>query len=295
MEYGWLLLGLRVLVLSAVNPLLKAINRGRSPVIINSVLCLLSNLIILPIAVWQAWRTPGYCDSLPHWLAPGLLSGSIFASGFIMLGRAMGRGDVNLLTPLMSLLFIFVYIEDVALGQRALGAIPLAGIALVMLGVSMLNLRPGLPWRTALSPVFLLKQPGAVETIVFVLAISFTRQIDSTMANQAPVVLYAMAANLPVVVMGFAVTLLRGELGRVPGELAGRWGVMWLAAAVGIANYLTLLASFDYFTPSVIEPASQLAMVLTVCYGVVFFKEPLHQRWLAALIIIAGSVLVIRY
>jgi drug/metabolite transporter (DMT)-like permease len=295
MEHGWLLLVVRVLILSAVNPLLKAINRGRSPVIINSVFCLLSILLITPLAIWQAWRIPGYCDSLPQWIGPGLLSGVIFASGFMYLGRALGRGDVSLLTPLMSLLFIFVYIEDVAFGQRALGALPVLGIALVMLGVSLLNLRPDIPWRTALSPAFLLKQPGAWETIVFTIAISFTRQIDRSMAVSAPVMLYAITANLPIVLAGVAITAWRKQFKRALEQLRGRWRLMWIASAVGIANYLALLACFDYFTPSVIEPASQVAMVLTVFYGVVLFKEPLHQRWLAALIIVAGSVLVISF
>ena len=295
MEPGWLILAMRVLTLSAVNPLLKAINRGRSPVIVNSVFCLLSIILISPIAAWQAWDVPGYLDGVHAWLPFALLSGVIFASGFMLLGRALGRGDVNLLTPLMALLFIFVYVEDVALGQRALGILPIAGIALVMIGVSLLNLRPGLPWLTALSPAFLLRQPGAWETILFALAISFTRQIDSSAAGAAPPVLYAIIANLPVVVLGLGITAWRKQFARAREQLSGIWRLMWIASAVGIANYLLLLLCFDYFTPSVVEPASQIAMVLTVFYGVLFFKEPLHQRWLGAFVIFAGSYLVIRY
>jgi drug/metabolite transporter (DMT)-like permease len=294
METGWILLIARVLILSAVNPLLKAINRDRSPIIINTAFCLISILLISPWAIWQSSNNPNLLDSMPQWFGPGLLSGAIFAAGFFSLGKALGRGDVNLLTPLMSLLFVFVYIEDVLLGYRELGVMPLLGIVLVTIGVSLLSLRHDRPWRQSLHPAFLLNQPGAPEAILFALAISFTRQIDNAVAASAPPVHYAILANLPLVLAGIAIITGRGQLRQAWVQLADRKWMLLASSAVGIANYLTLLLCFDHFAPSVVEPASQIAMVLTVFYGVFLFKEPLHKRWLGALVIVAGSVMVIR-
>jgi drug/metabolite transporter (DMT)-like permease len=283
---------LRVLAVSMVNPLLKAINRDRSPIIVNTAFCLISVVLIAPWTLYILLARPDALGTLA-WADNALLSGSIFAVSFMVYGWSIGKGDVNLLTPLVSLTFVFVYFTDLIAGNRGFGWLPLAGIVLVTVGVTLLNLSPKLPWRSALNPLNILRQPGAWGVLLFAVAMSVTRIIDKDAAGQAEPVIYATLANTPIIMLGTIALAWQKRIPEAAQVVRGRLGLLTLAAAVGISNYLLLLASLRYFAPSTVEPVTQLGLLITVFMATWWFKEPLHYRWLAAIIMIAGSALII--
>lgn len=286
------LLALRVLLLAATFPLIKALNRNQSSLAATALFVLFGGVCILPSALAQVAYHPQLLDHALQWIDNATVSALIFASGMVFFMWSMGRGEVSVLAPLTSLSLVFIYVFDLIAGNVTIGWIAPVGILLVMGGLTLLNLEPGTSLRRALNPLSVFYQPGAVGAIYYALAIATTRVVDSRVADFAPPLLYAANSNLVVGAVCLALLAIR----RRGDQLVKLWTARrWIAVTVGIVgilNYVVLLVCYDYFAPSVIEPISQLGIVIATLLGVWLYREPLYWRWLAAILVCSGATLV---
>jgi drug/metabolite transporter (DMT)-like permease len=289
---GYLILALRVLLLAASFPLIKALNRGQSSIAATALFVLVGGALVIPLAAVMISTDPSLLAELPQWIDNSLLSSVIFTSGMILFMWALGRGDVSLLAPLTSLTFIILYVFDLLAGSVGFCWCAPAGIVLVTGGVTLLNLQPGVNIWQALSPMTVLRHPGALGAIYYAFAIAGTRMVDSRVADIAPPLLYATSSNFIVGVLCIGLLLVRRRTGRFAQLWRERRWIAIATGCVGIFGYITLLSCFDYFAPSVIEPFSQLAIVITTLAGAWIYKEKLHWRWLAAILVCGGAALV---
>jgi len=289
---GYLILTLRVLLLAASFPLIKALNRNQSSIASTALFVLIGGAFILPLAGVLIAGDPSVLAAVPQWIGSSMLSALIFTSGMILFMWALGRGEVSLLAPLTSLTFIILYVFDLLAGNVGFCWCAPAGIALVTAGVLLLNMQPGVNLWQALNPLGVLRQPGALGAIYYAFAIAGTRMVDSRVADVAQPLLYATSSNIVVGLVCIGLLLARRRTAR----LAQLWRERrWIAIAtglVGVFGYVALLSCFDYFAPSVIEPFSQLAIVITTLAGAWIYREKLHWRWLAAILVCGGAALV---
>ncbi len=292
---GILLLVVRVISLAVVAPMLKTLNRGQNHAAATLGFCLLGAAYLVPVVVYQASNTPGYFDGISGYIDNSLITAGAFAIGMVIFMWALKRGDVNLLTPLLALTMVFIYVFDLLRGIVAPSWGSALGIGLVVLGIPLLNVNGKERWREIFHPLRILKQPGAIGAIAYAFALAITRVFDSEVADQAPAMLYALFGNSFVVGYCLIIILVTRKLDSI-GKLFREKGVMlvWFSI-IGIINYTTLLYLYDHYAPSVIEPVCQLSIVGAVFLGTWLYKEPLHLRWLAAILVAAGASIVFIY
>lgn len=285
-------MAVRVITLAVVAPMLKSLNRGQNHAAATLGFCLLGAIYLLPIVGYQAMTTPGYFVGIEHWIDNSLITAFAFAGGMVLFMWALKRGDVNQLTPLLALTMVFIYLFDLARSVVSLSWGPIAGIGLVLVSIPLLNYDRKTPLLEVIHPLGIAKQPGAVGALAYALALAVTRIVDSDVAGAAPTLLYAFFGNAFVVMFCFAMLLATRNLDKIGQLWRERKSMLLWFSILGIINYVVLLYLYNYFAPSVIEPVCQLSIVIAVFLGTWIYKEPLHLRWLAAILIIAGASIV---
>jgi uncharacterized membrane protein len=290
---GLIALSGRILANAALSPLFKGLSRHYGSVAITAVFGLFGSIALLPVVLFLAWREPGLITGLPPALPWAAMSSISFTGGLIAFMWALRRGDINLLVPLTSLSFIFLYVWELATGVTHFSFGALAGILLVMLGVSMLNLSPGIGLKQALNPLEIIRRPGAGGALLYALCLAACRMFDNTGVSLAEPLPYALAGDIMVTSLAFAILAFRRKLPEASLIIRQSPGMAISASIVGITSYVLLLVCFAYFRPSQIEPTSQISVMLAVLAGTILYREPLYLRIPASLLVCAGAVLVI--
>jgi drug/metabolite transporter (DMT)-like permease len=273
---------------------------------------------MLPFAIWQITR-PGaqYFAQWADWLPYVGLSGTIFAGSFLLFNWALKHGDVSLISPLTSLTAVFVYLYELLLGASRFNAQAAGGILLCVIGAVVLNLKTrkdGFPrpprdevreqqdGGNGSPPVLdvqsnLPRRPSPAFSIfavvLFSATIAATRLLDKHAALSAPQLAYAVLGNIPLLVLGSLILWRRGMLGEPLRIMRERFGLGMATAISGDAGYLLLLMALVSLRASVVEPVSLLSTLIGVGIGVWRYKEPLHYRWLGALLLIGGAGMVV--
>jgi drug/metabolite transporter (DMT)-like permease len=290
---GWLALAARAITVGAFPPLLKKLNEGQSALVVTALFTLFGSLVSLLPASVSLVRDPGQLAAIGSWVHYPVAGSIAFTIGMVSFNRALRVGDVSLLAPLTALTFVFVYILDLAVGNTTITLTAVAGILVVTIGMALLNLRPGLPLKIALAPFAVMRQPGAWGALTFAAGLSVARVVDNEGMEYTSAPVYAAIAHIMVFILCAALVLFRGKQGEVVALARLRGRLAALIATIGLMNYLFLLSAYHWFNPSTIEPVSQLGIVGSVLIGAWYYREPLHLRWLAALLVVAGAALVV--
>lgn len=290
---GLAFLAARILAMAVLNPLFKALSLRYGSVASTAVFGLFGSIALVPVVGWMVWRDASVLDGLGSALPFSLLSSTSFTIGLIAFMWALRRGDVNLLVPLTSLSFIFLYAYELASGVTHFSFGALAGILLVMLGVSMLNLSPEVSVSKALNPLEIIRRRGAPGALAFAVCLAACRVFDSHGVKLADPLPYALVGDAFVTTLAFGVLAFQGRFAESRQIIRESPVLAVGASLVGITSYVLLLVCFQYFRPSQIEPTSQISVMLAVLIGTIWFREPLYLRIPASLLICAGAVLVI--
>jgi drug/metabolite transporter (DMT)-like permease len=290
---GYLALAGRTLGLGLERPFIKALSRQRNAIAATTVYFGTGMLLLLPMLVWEWLATPGYFAALPQWLPWALLSGAIYAVSFHTYVYGMSIGEVSLLAPLYSTMFIWLYVMDLLAGNARFSWPPLAGILLVTLGVVLLNIAPGRSIWQVLCTWHIFREPGVWGMLVYAFGLALGRQVDKHAAEIAPPVLYALFSNAPCVLAGIVILAWQRKTGLLMQLTRERPWIVVIGAFAGMYAYVLLLVAIDYFPPSVVEPVTQLSVLLAVALGAWWFKEPLRARWVAALLVIVGAAVLL--
>jgi transporter family protein len=283
----------RTIGLGLERPLVKALGRGRDSMAATTVYFGIGELLLLPVIAWQWAKHPGYAANIGEWIGYALIAGAIYAVCFNVYVWGLSVGEVSLLSPLYATMFIWLYVMDVLFGGARFGLLTLAGILAVTLGIAALNIVPGRSLREVLNPLNVIRQPGAWGMLVYAFGLALGRMVDKQAAEIAPPVLYAFVDNAPCVIAGVAILALRSRASALISLGRERFWIALIGPFAGMYAYVLMLVALDYFDPSVVEPVTQLSVLLAVALGAWWFREPLHARWLAALLVVAGAAMLL--
>lgn len=290
---GYLALLGRTVGLGLERPFVKALGRGRDSIAATTVYFGIGELLLVPVILWQWLGNPAYPGPIGAWIGWALASGVVYAIAFNFYVWGLSVGEVTLLAPLYATMFIWLYALDILFGHARFGWIPLLGILAVMAGVVILNIAPGRRLSQVLNPLTVIRQPGAWGMIAYAFGLALGRMFDKQAAEFAPPVLYAFIDNAPCVLAGAAVLAWRGHSGRMLALARERFWVALIGPFAGMYAYVLMLIALDYFNPSVVEPVTQLSVLLAVGIGAWWFREPLRARWVAAVLVILGAALLL--
>jgi len=290
---GLLALAGRVVGLGLERPLVKALGQGRDSVAATTLYFGVGELLLLPLIAWQWATAPDYASQMGVWIKFAALSGVIYAISFNTYVWGMSVGEVSLLTPLYATMFIWLYLLDVLVWGAPVTVLPVLGILAVTAGVVFLNVAPGRPLAQALSPLAVLRQPGAWGMLIYAFGLALGRIIDNAGAPIAPPALYALCSNAPCVLGGLAYLAWRGRGAAFTQLARQRLRVATIGAFAGMYAYVLMLVALDYFRPSVVEPFSQLSVFIAIALGGLWFKEPVRARWGGAVLVVVGAALLL--
>ena len=290
---GYLALLGRTVGLGLERPLIKMLGLGRDSVAATTVYFGLGEILLVPLIIWQWVDHPDYLAGFGGWIWYALAAGVIYAVSFHVYVHGMSVGEVSLLAPLYATMFIWLYAMDVLFGTATFGLLALAGIATVTLGIVFLNVAPGQSLAQVLNPINVIRQPGAVQMMIYAFGLALGRMIDKGAADTAPPVLYAFFANAPCVLGGILLLAMRGRAGQLISLGRERFWIALIGSFAGMYAYVLMLIALDYFHPSTVEPVTQLSVLIAVALGAWWFREPLRARWLAALLVVIGAALLL--
>jgi len=289
---GMLALAGRVVGLGLERPLVKALGLQRNSYAATTLYFGIGELLLVPLVLWQALSHPAYFQGVDSWIVQAAVTAVIYAVSFHAYVWALSVGEVSFLSPLFGTSFVFLYVLDISFGEAQFTLAASLGILAVTAGVVFLNIAPGLNLAQVLNPLTALRQPGAWGMLLYAFGLAAGRMVDKSAADTAPPLAYALCNNSLSVLGGLAILAFRGQLSALTALVRQRSGVAAIGAVAGMGAYVLLLIALDYFNPSVVEPVSQLSVLIAVWLGARMFGERTGLRWIAAVLVIAGAALL---
>jgi drug/metabolite transporter (DMT)-like permease len=217
------------------------------------------------------------------------LSGTCLGLYFTALAGAYAAADLSLAYPVSrgaSPLFVLVLAVPV-LGERvSIGG--LAGILVVVAGLFMTNLRPGVNVGRAG------RDRGILLALLTALFISFYRIVDKVGVGVVQPTVYYYASLL-VVFAWVSLVVLRCRL--VPDLAlewrANRWKILWAGALIYL-SYAIVLHVMTAARISYVGAAANFGILFSVLWGVLVLKERAPATRIAGAALIVTGVTLIR-
>ena len=268
---------------AAWNALAK---RGRDQFVFLWCAVSVASVVLLPIGLLTAGGARVPSAAIPFLVGTIL----IHAVYFYALGRSYGAGDFSLVYPIARGLGVaLVPILALVLFHEALSPLGTVGVALVVTGIVVLQLRPEL-WRA------LERRPerlgaGTGWALVTGVSIALYSVVDKGGVRVMHPVPYIalMGAGMSVLLLP-AVLRRRAALRR---EWAVNWRPILVASTLNLTSYLLVLFAFRMSKVGYVVAAREISIVLSVLIGSLWFGEGrLGLRLIAAAIVLSGVACV---
>jgi drug/metabolite transporter (DMT)-like permease len=248
--------------------------------------CLLVALVVTPVAVLLAPR-PDWTLLLPSLAATAVVNGFAFWA----YGRALGRGDLSLVLPLINLSpVVLLLVGWLLLGERPA---PLAALGVLVLVAGALLLGRG-------SGGGLWRSPGARPMILVALLWGIGAGIDKLGVRAAGTLGWVAGFNLVVGVPLLLSALEAGAAGPSPSlavapaaGLRRSWPWLLLIALLAMVGMALQMEALRRTAVVHVIAIKRLSTLFGSLVGVGWLGEPLATlRLPAALLMLAGAVLV---
>jgi len=229
---------------------------------------------------------------LRRWMLLALVSGALQVGYFLLLQRAYRAADVSVVYPLargtgplLSVVFAMIL-----LGERP-GALALAGVAVVVVGVVIIGLA-GSRSRLVGSGMASRRVGILYGLAVGVLIAGYTLWDSSavTAGGMPPTGLYWGSVVAQTLILAPAAFRERGTL---PTLVRVHWLAILIVGILAPLAYILVLAAVQLAPVSLIAPAREASVVLVSLAGWLLFREP-HpaQRLAGAAVVLAGVALL---
>ena len=242
-------------------------------------------------ALWLPFRSGWGRIPVQGWtcLAGSGLTHAIYLSCLV---RAYDRGDLSIVYPLVRSAPLFLVLWAVLfLGER-FAALGLAGIALVLGGLFLLQLRHGSAGGLFAPLRFLNRRPYQLA-LIGALFLSFGAAIDKVGVGFVDPFLYAVLFFDILAVFFLARVLIQ----RKTRDLFSQWlqsrRRLAVAGIIGVPSYALVLAAMSMSPVSYVIACRQICVVIGVILGIWLLGEKQGRIRLAASLLICGGVVLI--
>jgi len=269
----------RIVLMGAERVVVKKLGRASSGPEATLLFFGLATIFLVPLALFYPLGDFSYLPII-------LVAGTVYSVAFVLYVKALGEGDVSLVTPLAGLSGVFLLLISVpVLGERVTFA-KISGVVLVLLGSSLLEARKGKGIVQALAAT--VKNSAARMMVGATLLMAVGRTIDKWASADLPPVVYAMFLYAAISLVIACYIALRGRFVGLWQLFRERPGVAITSGLINAYSYVLLLVAMKGIEVSVAEPATSLSLPLAVLLGRHFFREDVGNRLWASLVIVAG-------
>lgn len=242
-------------------------------------------------AVWAA-REGGFAYGAGYW-APALGSVALNVVANLAFIHAFRIAPISLAIPLLSLTPVVTALLAIPL----LGELPTAaqgcGIALVVAGALVLNLRGGRESPPGALLRALVGNRGLHLMLVVVLCWSLTPPLDKLAMQHAPAAAHGFVLCAGVAAAVLAVLLAQRRVGEVR-QVARAPAIYLLAIVVSVAGLAFQLFAYRLVYVALVETLKRgLGNALALVYGRFVFAERVGRAQVAAVALMAAGVALI--
>ena len=223
---------------------------------------------------------------------PALLTNvAINLVSFYLYVSAIQKGDLGLTYPLLALTPVFVLpVEWVLLGDFP-GARGLGGVALVVLGVYVLNFSER---RAGLFAPFaaVLRDPGARRMLAVALIWSVSAVVDKVATISSSPAFYGTLESGLIALAFVPLVMRRGEGFRA--ALSRKtWWLLGVQGLLFAAMFVTQMEALQRALAAYVVAIKRTGTIVSVLLGALLFGEPrLRERLAGAVVILAGVLLI---
>jgi|LakMenEpi03Aug12_release.lakeMendotaPanAssembly.Ray.scaffolds.fasta_scaffold00140_62 drug/metabolite transporter (DMT)-like permease len=251
--------------------------------------CLVAALVALPLTLLPG-PTPQWHGLLQALVATALVNGVAFWA----YGRALSRGELSLVVPLLNLSPLVLLISAWLMLGETPGPGSLAGMVLIVLGALRLGATDGEPslslWNT----------PGARWMLLVALLWGIGAGIDKVGVRASSSLAWVVGLNM---VVGLPLTLsalVAGE-GRSLGLRSGdggfwqsNWGILLLFGGIGALGMAMQMEAVQRTAVVNVIAIKRLSTLFSAAAGGMFLGEPRPDLRLPAVaLMLAGAVLIL--
>jgi drug/metabolite transporter (DMT)-like permease len=211
---------------------------------------------------------------------PGLASVGLNVVANLAFMRSLRLSPLTATIPLLSLTPVFTSLVSMPmLGQR-LGGRNWLGVALVVAGALLLNLRGGDAGSLAIFLRALRREPGVPYMAFTALLWSITPPVDKLAMDRATAPLHALILNLGVAVAMLAMLVATRRLAELR-DARGSAGVLAVAVVCAFVGLAGQLAAFRVVPVGLFETIKRgIGFVMAMLTGRLILKEPVTTaRW----------------
>ncbi|MFN4223550.1 MAG: DMT family transporter [Fervidobacterium nodosum] len=222
-------------------------------------------------------------------LLKSMISGTIYSLSFSLYTYALGHEEASVVAPLYNLNAIFLVILSALFLGESFSLKKLLGAILMIYGVSYLKKGENF----VISYKNLIKSKGSLSMIVSSILMAFGRIIDRKITSELSPIGYSVGIYLVISFYIFIYGLISGhKLKDYSNIVKERFIYLILGGICNAYSYVALLKAFNYFGVSVAEPLSMLSVFVTMIFAKIFLKEKIGIRFIAALLIFVGVILI---
>lgn len=272
----------RIILLGLERIVVKKVGQGDKPIEVTVLFFGIGALLLIPFLAGVEIDNLSF---LPYVLA----SGCVYSITFVLYVRALSEGDVSLVTPIASLNILFLFLLSVLFLQESIGILKISGILLIFYGSS--HLKPGVNLLQSFAA--LIREKPCLYMLISTLLLAVGRTIDKFASAEVSSLLYTFILYLVVAGILLIYLLFRRRLKNIVDIFRRKPLLSTTSGAINAFSYMLLLVALKEIEVSIAVPLTMLSSLLAIILGKYIFQEKIKHRFLAALIIIIGSWLLL--
>ncbi|MDH3255737.1 MAG: DMT family transporter [Acidobacteriota bacterium] len=255
---------------------------------------LLFYLSVGQLPFFAAWMLAEGSPSIePAYYLPAGISVALNIAANLLFMEAVRVSPLSLTVPFLSLTPVFTAILGIPILGEMPGLMRWAGVLIVVLGASQLNLgAAGLAPRDVMKALG--RERGSLLMVTVALCWSIAMPLDKVALTHASVAIHGFVLNAGVAAGMVVMLAARGRLSRL-GEAARAWRLLSIGVLVSVVGLAFLLLALGYVWVAVAETLRRaLGSVAALGIGRVVFEEPVTAaKALGVALMSAGVALIL--
>ena len=212
------------------------------------------------------------------------LSSFVYSIAFWLYVKSLSEGEASLVSPLYNFNVFFLLILAVTFLGEKLSLFKVLGLIFLFYGVSFLNRKRNI----IESFKAILLDKSCQYMIIASLLIAVGRTIDGNAIKITTPILYAFYLNVGISLFLLVYIMAKRNLSTTIKLFKEKTKIASLSGGINAYSYLFLLIAFTGIEVSIAEPASMIAMVITVILAGRLLKENIKERLLGVAIMLIG-------